>query len=947
MHKFFTSIACLLFGHFLLAQNIITDDARLQSFDAVRQSESFLDSVKFRNIGPTVMSGRVVDIEVNPQNTHEFFVAYASGGVWYTSNNGVSFEPIFDNEATHTIGDMAMNWRNDILWVGTGEVNSSRSSYAGVGVYKTYDRGKSWEHVGLKETHHIGKIILHPTDKNIAWVAALGHLYTNNTERGIYKTTNGGRQWQKTLYINDSTGCVDLLVNPKNSNQLFAASWTRSRKAWHFNGSGEGSAIWRSDDGGENWQRMTMGVEKDGFPNGKGVGRIGLATSASNPKVVYALLDNNFHQKEDADARGNKLKAADFLNMSKTAFENLSDNKLNDFLKQNGYPEKYNASSVRTDIASGQYSIADIGKWRLSDADASLFETPVYGAEVYKSENGGASWKKMNDKLLDGVYFTYGYYFGTISVSPKDENKVWVAGYPILLSNNGGKSFEQKDGDNTHPDYHRIWINPNNEKHIIVANDGGVNISYDEGAHWTLCNTPAVGQFYAVAVDNARPYNVYGGLQDNGTWMGSSQNEENTSWLQSGQYGYKRLGGGDGMQVQVDTRQNNTVYLGYQFGNYMRRGGGKRISIKPVHDIGEKAFRFNWQTPILLSKHNQDIFYYGSNKFHRSMQKGADLKTLSEDLTTTTKKGNVPFGTLTSISESPKKFGLIYAGTDDGNIWCSQDVGYTWKKISDKLPQDLWVSRVTASAHLEGRIYASLNGYRNDDFAPYLYVSDNYGETWQQLKTGLPNEPINVVKEDPKKAEIIYVGTDNGLFVSKNNGANFFPWRGGLPRVAVHDIAIQQRENEIVLGTHGRSVYIGKLGLVQKLSDFENKELAMLPITEKRHSRQLGKKWSSFATPYSYDLPVQFFTKEPGACTLRVLNAQNNNLYTRNFSAGRGWNTVIYNLDVALNFEKNLPTSVQAADDGKIYLPVGVYKIEIENVAGKTVRTELKIVEKE
>lgn len=328
------------------------------------------------------------------------------------------------------------------------------------------------------------------------------------------------------------------------------------------------------------------------------------------------------------------------------------------------------------------------------------------------------------------------------------------------------------------------------------------------------------------------------------------------------------------------------------------------------------------------------------------MQKGADLKTLSNDLTTTNKKGNVPFGTLTSISESPKKFGLLYAGTDDGNIWRSEDVGYTWKKISDDLPQGLWVSRVTASAHVEGRIYAALNGYRNDDFAPYLYVSDNMGETWQALKKGLPNEPINVIEEDPKKARIIYVGTDNGLYISQNDGDSFSPWRGGLPRVAVHDIAIQERENEIVLGTHGRSVYIAKLDLVQKLADYETKELAILPISEKRHSRQLGKKWSSFATPYSYDLPIQFFTQVAGESSLRILNSKNKLVYKKDFYATSGWNTAVYDLSITNGFQKNIKQLLEAADDERYYLPAGDYKIEIENGQGLKKRTELKLVEK-
>ncbi len=942
MYKFFTIIVILLSNNVLFAQNIASSVKRLQTFENIYAAESYLDSVKFRSVGPTIMSGRVVDIDVNPQNTNEFFVGYASGGVWYTNNNGLSFEPIFDNEATHTIGDIAMNWQDNILWVGTGEVNSSRSSYAGLGIFKTYDRGKSWEHYGLEETHHIGKIILHPNDKNIAWVAALGHLYSKNKQRGIFKTSNGGRTWDKTLYVNDSTGCVDLLLSPTNSNELYAASWTRTRKAWNFVGSGQGSAIWKSTDAGLTWKKITLG--SNGFPQGEGVGRIGIALSSSNPNAIYALLDNNFHQQDDKKSK--KLKSSDFLKMTETEFDNLSTNKFKDYLIQNGYPKKYDVQSIRTDVKNGDYTIADIGKWRLADADASLFETPVYGAELYKSDNGGASWKKVNKKLMDGVYFTYGYYFGTISVSPQDENKVWIGGYPLLMSNNGGKTFEQKDGDNCHPDYHRVWINPKNPKHVIACNDGGINITYDEGAKWSLCNTPAVGQFYTVAVDNAKPYNVYGGLQDNGTWVGSSQTKENTRWQQQGQYAYKRLGGGDGMQVQVDSRNNNTVYLGYQFGNYMRKGGGKRISIKPVHDIGQKAFRFNWQTPIHLSKHNQDIFYYGSNKFHRSMNKGSKLTTLSEDLTLTTKKGNVPFGTLTMITESPKKFGLLYVGTDDGSIWRSDDVGYNWHIVSTGLPVGKWVSRVTASEHIEGRVYASLNGYRDDDFAPYLYRSDDYGTSWTSISNNLPFEPINVIKEDPKKAGILYVGTDNGLYVSHNNGKSYSPWHGGLPRVAVHDIAIQKRDNEIVVGTHGRSVYISSLSLVQKLNDYTNKQIEVLPIVEKKHSRQLGKKWASFAKATSYNIPVTFFTQSSGQGVLRVLNARKKLIYKRTMIAGKGWNTIPYNMSFDENYKKNVTADIEPSDDGKYYLPVGDYYIEIENAMKQKASTKLKIIKR-
>jgi len=362
---------------------------------------------------------------------------------------------------------------------------------------------------------------------------------------------------------------------------------------------------------------------------------------------------------------------------------------------------------------------------------------------------------------------------------------------------------------------------------MINGNDGGINITYDNGEHWTKANSPAVGQFYSVTVDNAKPYNVYGGLQDNGVWYGPSTNEENPYWQASGDYPFKSIMGGDGMQVQVDTRDNTTTYTGFQFGNYSRlnrsqpRGTAKRIM--PLHPMGEKPYRFNWQSPILLSPHNQDVVYFGGNQFFRSMNK-ADTMFAMGDLTRGDKGGNVPFGTLTTITESPLRFGLIYAGTDDGNIQLTKDGGYTWTLVNNKpakvadapLAAGLWVSRVAASKFKEARVYVTLNGYRHDDFAPYLYVSEDYGSTWTQLGRDLPLEPINVVREDPKNENILYVGTDGGLYVSFNRGKSFMTWNGGMPKaVPVHDIAIQERENEIVLGTHGRSLYVAGLTDVQ------------------------------------------------------------------------------------------------------------------------------------
>lgn len=787
------------------------------------QQQSPINNTSFRNIGPSVMSGRVVDMEVNPEDPTEFYVAYASGGLWHTTNNGISFNSIFDSEDIMTIGDIAMDWKSRTLWVGTGEVNSSRSSYAGIGVYKSNNNGKSWEYLGLPESHHIGEIKLHPTDANTAWVAVLGHLYSPNKERGVYKTTDGGKNWKQTLYVDNNTGAVDIDINPKNPNELFAAMWYRTRSASNFEEGGKTSGIYKSTDGGENWQLMSK--DGSGFPFGDGVGRIGLMVYPSNPSTIFAVVDNNFRQP--ANARQNqgdtsRYVLADFKDLSKDQFLALNDNKLNAFIRspRNGIPQKYTAASLKEAVTNG--TLAPTAIWDyLYDANTALFETPIYGAQLYRSDDGGVSWKMTHKDAIPNLYSTYGYYFGKVWVSPVDDKKIILTGVGLLMSTDGGATFKQIGKENVHSDHHYVWINPKRDSHIINGNDGGCNITYDNGEHWFKANTPPVGQFYNIAVDMARPYNVYGGLQDNGTWFGASTTRENYDWYDSGHNPYTSIGGGDGMQVQVDWRDNKTVYSGSQFGAYSRQtiGTRDRRSVRPARDLGETPLRYNWQTPILLSRHNQDVFYYGSNKFHRSMNRGDSLVTMSADLTTNPKQGDVPFGTLTSISESPLRFGLIYVGSDDGNIQVSKDGGYTWTLINKKLPKGLYVSRVTASAFNESRVYVSLNGYRNDHFTAYVYVSDDYGNTWRQIMTDLPAEPVNVVKEDTEDANIIYVGTDGGLYVSVNGGNSSMLWNKGMPSsIPVHDVVVHPRDGEIVVGTHGRSLYIAKLDELRKLA---------------------------------------------------------------------------------------------------------------------------------
>lgn len=836
----FTAIILLITVNCATAQIKPTPAAErlsgLQKRNSLKE-KSVLKDIKFRNIGPSIMSGRVVDVDVNPADPTEFYVAYASGGLWYTSNNGQSMVPVFDNEDALSIGDIAVNWRSRIIWVGTGESNSSRSSYSGTGVFKSKDNGKTWQYLGLPESHHIGRIILHPTNDEMAWVAALGHLYSANPERGVYKTSDGGKTWKQTLTVDENTGATDMDINPKNPDELYAAVWYRTRRAWNFEEGGKSSGIYKSTDGGETWKMISGG--STGFPDGDGIGRIGLAVFPANPNIVYAVLDNQNHRPDTASkGEDTNYVLNDFKGLSKEQFLQLNSSKLDSFLADNNFPEKYTAAKVKDLVKSDQVKPTAVYDY-LFDANAALFNTPVIGCEVYRSDDAGGHWTKVNTKGLN-LFNTYGYYFGKISVSNTNENKVVISGFSLMLSEDGGKTFKVTDKSATHPDWHGCWMDPNRDSHWIAGNDGGCNITYDDGKHWFKANTPAVGQFYNIAVDDSKPYNVYGGLQDNGVWFGPSTTRDSDQWNYESPYPWKNVGGGDGMQVQIDTRDNKTLYGGSQFGFYTRRNtdGGRGFSIYPRPELGETKLRYNWQTPIWLSRHNQDILYYGTNRFYRSLNKGEKMQAMSEDLTRGPREGDIPFGTITTIVESPKRFGLIYLGTDDGNIQVTKDGGYTWTKSTITpailvkqepknkktgltpaaltLMDGLYISRVMPSQYKESRVYVTLNGYRNDHFAAYLFVSEDYGTSWTQLGTDLPSEPLNVVREDPKKEDILYVGSDNGLYASFNRGQSFMTMGANLPRVPVHDIAIQTRENEILLGTHGRSIFVAKLDEVQK-----------------------------------------------------------------------------------------------------------------------------------
>jgi photosystem II stability/assembly factor-like uncharacterized protein len=912
----------------------------------VLEANSLVNNVPFRNIGPTIMSGRAVDLDVNPADPTEFYVAYASGGLWYTRNNGQSFTPVFDHEDVITIGDFAVDWKTRKMWIGTGEVNSSRSSYAGVGMYFSADTGKTWQYKGLPESHHIGKVILHPSDPNTVWVAVLGHLFSSNPDRGVYKTTDGGTSWRKVLAGDDNTGAVDMQIDPKNPNTLYAALWHRERRMWNFVEGGTASGIYKSTDGGNNWSLLTN--ESSGFPTGDGVGRIGLSIYTSNPEIIYAVLDNQFKRPEEK-ADTSVLTAKDVKGMSKEQFLVVPEKKLEAFLRDNDFPDKYTAETVRSLVKKDSVSVAALVDY-LNDANNSLFDTPVIGAEVYRSENGGKSWKKMNEEYLKHLFYTYGYYFGKVFVAPDDDKKIILCGVPLIMSNDGGKTFKTIDGENQHGDHHAVWMNPNKPGHMINCNDGGVNITYDDGASWYKANTPPVGQFYSVNVDNAKPYNVYGGLQDNGVWTGSSQSTLGVGWQDNGEYPFKFIMGGDGMQVMVDTRDNSTVYTGYQFGNYYRldkNNPGYDNRITPRNDVGEPNYRFNWQTPLWLSKHNQDILYFGSNHFHRSMNKGADMKTLSTDLTAADRKGDVPFNTITAIHESPLRFGLIYVGTDDGRVWISKDAGYTFERIDAGLPQGIYVSRVQASAYSEGRVYVTLNGCRGDNFKPYIYVSEDYGKTWNALSSLLPYEPVNVLREDPSDPNLLFVGTDNGLYTTFDRGQHWMSMNGKLPRVSIHDLVIQQDADELVLGTHGRSIYIASLKELHQLTDsVRAMPLKLLTTSKLSLSSNWGKKPNEYEEVIQPQVKFCYYSNATTVVSIAIKSPGGLNVVTSTDSAEAGLNfgamAAKLNTDAVIGFEKELQKTkkektfrLKKSDDGNYYLPAGDYVMHISAASGK------------
>ncbi|NGP76326.1 glycosyl hydrolase [Balneolaceae bacterium YR4-1] len=882
-------------AHSQLVESTTTDqrEQTVEQYQQMRQNSIFKE-YPVRNVGPVVMSGRVTDIAVHEQRPSHFYVAYASGGVFETTNSGNTMSPIFDNQGSLTIGDIAISAANDdILWVGTGENNSSRSSYAGAGIYKSTDGGKNWNYAGLRGSQHIGRIVTHPDNEDVAWVASMGPLYSMNDVRGIYKTTDGGTNWQKSLTPPDSTGVIDLIIHPENPDILWATTWQRFRQAWNFQEAGEGSAIYKSTDGGESWNKVM-----NGFPEGNFVGRIGIDVSHSNPDILYTFLDNQKETKTKVEEEQEGLTQTDFLEMDKKDFQQLDDEELEKFLRDNGFPEKYTAARVKLDVQEGKYEPKALSEY-LGDANAALFETDINGAEVYKSTDGGESWQMVNEYALDNIIFTYGYYFGEVRVSPTDPDELYIMGVPALKSTDGGATWKTiAENQPVHVDHHAMWIDPSDTDHILLGNDGGLYESHDGGINFIHHNVTPVGQFYTVDVDMEKPYNIYGGLQDNGVYTGPSTGspDDNNYW--------ERLFGGDGMHVQVDPRNSDLVYTGFQFGNYFKidRSANDYTRITPRHEVGEERYRYNWNTPVELSNHNADIVYFGTQKLNRSFDQGETWTPISPDLTNEKadqQEGDVPYSTLTTIAESPLNFNVIWVGTDDGNVQLTRDGGNSWTNVSGNLPDHRWVSEVHASKHDQATAYVSLNGYRFDEFKTYVYKTTDYGKTWQSVKGDLPEDVANIIIQDPEVSDILYAGLDNGTFVSFNDGKN---WHllSGIPNVASYTMLVHPRDLELVVATHGRSIYVSDVKPLHKVA--ENIEEPILGLEAAPVS--FSNRWGSRSAPYR-DINEPEVTwlywignedVQDNEVTITVRDSENNVVKELSDTGSYGFNSFSWNL---------------------------------------------------
>ena len=720
----------------ILALPLLSQDKDKEENKNPYKSETF-NGLKFRLIGPAVTSGRVVDFAVNPNNFNEYYVAVACGNVWKTTNSGTTWNPIFDNYGSHSIGCVTLDPNNQhVVYVGTGENNSQRSVSWGDGIYRSEDGGKSFKNIGLKKSEHIAKVLIDPRDSRVIYVAAQGPLWGPGGQRGLYKSTNYGTTWDSVLYISENTGVTDVVMDPRDPDVLYAASYQRRRHVWTLINGGPEGAIHKSTDAGKTWNKLTSGLPKGD------VGRIGLAVSPVNPDYVYAVI-----------------------------------------------------------------------------------EAANEGSGFYRSTNRGASWEKMSDyKNVSAQYYS------EIFCDPVDLNKVYILDTFSSTTSNGGKTFDRISTKGRHVDDHAFWINPNNTEHFMIGGDGGIYETFDAGKQWLFKSNLPVTQFYRIAADNSEPfYWVYGGTQDNNSLGAPSQtiNEEgimNADWIPTL--------GGDGFEPQVDPTDPNIIYTQYQYGELHRydKKSGELTHIHIMEKLGEEPYRRHWDSPLIISPHKSTRLYYAANKVFKSDDRGDNWEVISPDLSRQLDRNKLKvmdkiwsvdavaknastsfYGTVVSLSESPIVEGLIYAGTDDGLIQVTEDGGKNWRKIENfpDVPELSYVSCLFASEHDANTVYATFDNHKMADFKPYILVSKDRGKSWKSIVGDLPDgQVVYSFIQDNIKSNLLFAGTEYGIYFSINDGKNWIQLKGELPTQAVKDMQIQKRENDLVVGTFGRGIYI-------------------------------------------------------------------------------------------------------------------------------------------
>jgi len=839
------------------ARQATTADARMRAWQAhveLRDASPFRP-LHWEMLGPSLQGGRIEAIAVAAPGSGTIYVGPGGGNVWKTTNNGMTWEPIFEHESAFAIGDIAVAPSNpNIVWVGTGEVQPRHSgpAYSGTGVFKSTDGGRTWRHMGLVDTHHIGKIVIDAKNPDIVFVAAMGHSWSPNAERGVFKTTDGGVTWTKSLYLNDRTGAIDLVMDPSDPKILYASLWQIV--------SGPESGIHKTTDAGKTWTKL-----RNGLPDGP-LGRSNLDIARSNPRVVYAFLDNTAPPPAGAQPR----------------------------------------------------------------AEA----RPTIGGEVYRSDDKGATWHHANTDDIYEVFGIYGWKFCDIRVAPDNDNEIYILGNRMYHSTDGGRTYKRIGetirrvnpipGTAMHLDHHELWIDPANPARLVLGNDGGVLTSWDRGNTWLHLNNLPIGQFYFVTVDQADPYTIFAGTQDNGafmaasTWRPGDEPGANDAW----RYVWlDKWTGGDAFVTLPDPTDPRWVYYEHQNGN-MRRiditagipfsGGPATESVRPQPPRGEKPYRFGWFTPFLISQHDPKTLYAGANVVLKTINRGAAWRPISPELGETPggERAVVPYGSITTLSESRFAPGMLYAGTEGGHVWVTRTDGAQWTDVSAGLPRK-WVTRVVASQHDVGTVYVSMTGYREDDFMAYLYRSTDFGATWTPIANNLPAESINVVREDPKRRDVLYVGTDAGVYVSIDRGATWLSLCADLPTTPVMDLVVHPRDDEIVIATHGRGLFLLDARPVQALSDaVRASDLHLFDVRPVQLTWQPGREVPPQPPPGR--ALVHFWLKAASEVTVAISDAEGRPVRTLSARGAAGVNRVVW--DVRRDNGRDAPPGVYRAE---------------------------------